>query len=507
MKKIALITLLLISVFSAVSAQNIDDALRYSQIFYTGTARFMSMGGAFTALGGDISSLSLNPAGLGVFRSSEITVTPQLFHFKSSVDFNNTNSKDYLYNFNLGQAGIVANLIRPEQGGKLTTLNFGYSYARTNNFNQSINIEGTLNNSSLLDLFAEKLDGINKNDLSQDYLYNNNKTNALDAFLAWDTYLLDTLPGSNVSYGTVYSTYGDEPSSVYGQHVRRLISNTGYTGEHSISLGGNYSDKLFFGATFGITSLSYETKYSHLESVDQPLPIKFTDFNYVYYMSNTGTGYSFKFGAIYKPIEILRIGLAFHSPTIYRINEAVSDNITSHFSDMTEPYYQSNSTSRFSYSLTTPFRVNVGGALQIKKLAIISADYEFVDYSTAKFRTVGSDNYDYSEKNYEIKHGLRSASNLRLGAEFRLSNLYLRGGYSLYGKPYESGDINSNLKYNLLSLGIGIREQNIFADFAFTSLMNSQNYILYSSTPETPMANMDLSRNMFTVTFGYKFGY
>jgi hypothetical protein len=506
MKKTGLILLFSIAVFVMSSAQNIDDALRYSQVFYSGTARFMSMGGAFTALGGDISTLSQNPAGLGVFRSSEITVSPQLFQFKSSVDFNNTNSKDYMYNFNLGQAGIVTSIIKPEQGNILKTLNFGYSFSRTNNFNQSINIEGTLN-SSLLDYFAQKLYGVDKNDLSQDYLYDSGKTDLLDAFLAWDTYLLDTLPGSNNSYGTVYSTYGDDPSSVYGQHMRRLISNSGSTGEHSLSLGGNYSDKIFFGATFGFTSLNYESKYEHLESVSEPLPIQFTDFNYAYYVNNTGTGYSFKFGAIYKPIEILRIGLAFHSPTIYRITETVSDNMAAHFSYRVDPYYQNNTASRFTYALTTPFRVTLGGALQIQKLAIISADYEFVDYSTAKFHTVGDDTYDYSVKNYEIKHNLRSTSNLRLGAEFRLNNLYFRGGYSLYGKPYASGDINDNLNYNLLSFGVGFRERNISADFAFTSLMNSQNYELYSSAAGTPVANMNLSRNMFTITFGYKFGY
>src|SRR5665647_1481853 len=107
MKKLVLILIAVISIFSGVIAQNVDDALRYSQIFYGGTARFMSMGGAFTALGGDISSLSQNPAGLGVFRSSEITLTPQLFHINTAASFNGLNS-DFLYNFNLNQVGVVS---------------------------------------------------------------------------------------------------------------------------------------------------------------------------------------------------------------------------------------------------------------------------------------------------------------------------------------------------------------------------------------------------------------
>src|SRR5512137_1242887 len=109
MKKIVSLSAIIFLTISGLFAQNVDDALRYSQIFYTGTARFMSMGGAFTALGGDLSTLSQNPAGIGVFRSSEISLSPQLFYNNTSASFNGI-SKDYLYNFNLGQAGIVSNI-------------------------------------------------------------------------------------------------------------------------------------------------------------------------------------------------------------------------------------------------------------------------------------------------------------------------------------------------------------------------------------------------------------
>ena len=113
--------------FTGVKSQNVDDALRYSQIFYGGTARFMSMGGAFTALGGDISSISQNPAGIGVFRSSEITLTPQLYHINTSSNFYGI-SNDYLYNFNLNQAGIVNSFISNNKETGLISLNMGYSF-------------------------------------------------------------------------------------------------------------------------------------------------------------------------------------------------------------------------------------------------------------------------------------------------------------------------------------------------------------------------------------------
>jgi hypothetical protein len=496
MKRIKLIIFLVLTIGSISFAQNADDALRYTRLFYSGTARFMSMGGAFTALGGDISSLSQNPAGIGVFRSSEVTITPQLGHIKSKSSFNNSNAEDYLYNFNLGQAGIVANLIKNESESGLVTLNIGYSFNRTSNLTQSIVIKGISSSSSLADYWTDEADGYFKDEL---------KSDVPDAYLAWNTWIIDSLSGSNNTYGTVYSNYGDNFPSSYGQTVKRIVTNNGYTGEHAISIGGNYSNKIFFGATLGINTLYFESKYEHSESTTINLPSLFTDFDYTMYYKDNGTGYNLKLGAIYKPIEILRIGFAFHSPTIYHINEYVYDNISSHFSDGGH-YTASNNATRFSYGLTTPFRVLAGAALQVKKIALLSADYEFVDYSSAKFFETG-DSYDYTNKNQEIRNSLSTTSNIRLGAEVRLSNIYLRGGYGFYGKAWKAGQDNENQVFNSLSCGIGFREKNVFADFGYSTMLNKDNYILYTSSVGSAVSDLKTNQNIFTITFGYKFGY
>jgi len=493
MKRIGLFILALLSMFTVVKAQNVDDALRYSQSFYGGTARFMSMGGAFTALGGDISSLSQNPAGLGVFRSSELTITPQLFQTKTTAGFNG-NYSDKLYNFNLNQAGIVSNLISNNNETGLITLNIGYSFNKTNNLNQTILIRGVSNSSSMADYWAAQANGSTKPNLSD------------NAWMANHTWLIDTLSGSGTSYGTVFSNYGDNPPSVYGQTVQRIITNEGYTGEHAISVGGNYSNKIFFGATFGISTLRYTSHYEHLESTNQALPSQFQNFTYTDHFEEKGTGYSLKLGVIIKPIEALRIGLAFHSPTWYRINDYAYSDLTSNFTDGGH-YEASIDPLRFNYALATPFRVLSGVAVQIQKFALLSADYEFVDYSTAKFSETG-DGYDYSVKNMAIRNSLKSASNVRLGAEFRLNKLYLRTGYGYYGKAFKSGEDNSNLDYSSISLGAGFREQNISIDFAYTNFRYSQTYFLYPVDMgiDPAAANLNTIRNMFTLTLGYKFG-
>ncbi|HOP00305.1 MAG TPA: hypothetical protein PK766_12135, partial [Bacteroidales bacterium] len=211
------------------------------------------------------------------------------------------------------------------------------------------------------------------------------------------------------------------------------------------------------------------------------------------------------FGGIYVPVEQLRIGFSFHSPTLFRISEYVYDNLYTHINGIEDS--KSNDPMWYKYSLTTPFRATVGGAFQLKKLGVISAEYEFADYAMARFSTVGEDDYDYTQKNDAIKQSLSSVNNFRVGAEGRIGRFYLRGGYGYYGKTYQTGELNENTSHNSFSLGAGFREQNLFVDFGFTTISNPQKYILYSTLTDTPVANMDINRKIFTVSFGYKFGY
>ncbi len=495
MKRTGLIIVSVLLLSSGTFAQNVDDALRYSQLFYGGTARFMSMGGAFTALGGDLSSLSQNPAGIGVFRSSELTITPQLFHINSSAGFNGITS-DYLYDFNLNQAGIVSNIISNNNETGLLSLNFGYSFNKTNNLNQGIRIQGESSSSSMADYWAGVGEGTYFSNLSG------------PEGIAYDAWVIDTITGSGgTSYGTVFSNYGDNPPSVYGQTIKRLISYEGFTGEHALSIGGNYSNKIYFGATLGISQLRFVSHYAHLESTDAVLASGFDNFTYTDHYENKGTGYSLKIGAIIRPVETVRIGLAFHSPTFYRINEYFFENITSNFTDG-DHYEYSNDPLRYNYALTTPFRALAGLAVQIQKVALLSVDYEFVDYGMAHFSETG-DNYDYSEKNSYIKSSLQSTSNIRFGGEYRINKLYLRGGYGYYGKAFVPTDDNGDLDYRTFSFGTGFREQNISIDFAYTNYKYSQTNILYplDDSFNPALYNLSTSKNMFTVTLGYKFGY
>lgn len=477
-----------------LSAQNTDDALRYSQLFYNGTARFMSMGGAFTALGADLSSLSQNPGGIGVFRSSEVSVTPQLNYVKSTSSYNGTLSTSYLDNFNLGQAGFVSTVSLGKKESGLVSFNFGYSFNKTNNLNRSTLIDGVNQKSSMADYWAANCEGTFYKNLSG------------AEGIVYDAWVIDTITGTGAkSFGTVFSNYGDNYPSVYGQKLRRLISYEGFTGEHAISIGGNYSDKLYFGATFGISQVDYVNHYEHLESTDKIIPSGFKNFNYVDRYEHTGIGFGLKVGAIYRPVEALRIGLAIHTPTWYTINEYFWQSITSKFAG-NESYDYSTDPLRYEFALATPYRILAGVAFQVKKFAILSADYEYVNYASAKFSETG-DGYNYTEKNDILRTSLNSASNLRLGGELRLGKAYLRSGYGYYGKPYKSTEDNGSLDYRTISGGIGFREKNISIDLGYTNLKYQEVYFLYpfDSSIDVADANLSTIKNILSLTAGFKF--
>jgi hypothetical protein len=492
MKKAGLIIILVSAIFLNSYSQNVDDALRYSQVFYGGTARFMSMGGAFTALGADLSSISLNPAGTGVFRSFEFNVTPQVYYNNTSSLFNGTTSTDYVNRFNLSQAGAVINLVKTDKDLGLVTLNAAYSFNRTNNFSEYYTIGGVSDNSSMADYWVSEANGTFYKDLGG------------SAGIAYDAWVIDTISGSGASnYATAFSAYGNNTNATYGQTIRRVITNDGYSGEHVISLGGNYSNKLYFGAALGINTIHYTGHYQHIENDVDNVIYDFKNFSYTDHLEAHGTGYAFKAGLIVKPVDFIRFAFAFHSPMGYKIDENFYDNITSEF-DNKDRYEASNKAYRYTYKLSTPYRILGGVAVIVKKSFIVSADYEYVDYSNAKF-SEASDGYDYYNENESIKQILKSTSNYRIGAEWRITNVYLRGGYSYYGKAFKEGESNENLDYNGFSGGIGMRQQNFYFDLGYTGITSTGQYYMYNDPPYLQPATVKSNKNSFTATMGFKF--
>lgn len=497
MKKIRFSILIILLLGGTMAAQNLEDALRYSQNQYKGSSRFMAMGSSFSALGGDLSVLSTNPAGIGVFRSGEFSLTPVLNYTGTEAAYLGTLRDDFKYNLNLNQIGMVSSLPIGQSDG-LVRLNFGFAYNRLNDFNSNVIIEGDNNTSSMVDFFAEASEGV--------YFEN---LNSYGAGIIFDAWLMDTITGSNgLSYGTIFSNYGDNPNSDYGQNQRRIIETKGGIGEYAFSLGGSIRDEFYFGATFGIQRVRYESWFDHTEDDEFNNIADFDYFTYTNYLETLGTGYTFKAGAIYKPLEFVRLGAAVHLPTFYRMSDYFYSDVVSSF-DPNEfgesDYYEFSSPDEapYEYSIITPFKALGSVAFQIKKSALINVEYEFIDYSSARLRR-GSDGYNFSDENEEIKEAYTSAGNLRVGAEYRIGSVYLRGGYQFYGSAFAENEDNSDASYAVYSGGIGFRHRVFYFDLAYSYTDHSEFYFLYPNN-NIQATSLDSRKHQFGMTMGVKF--
>jgi hypothetical protein len=471
-----------------LKAQNEVDALRYSQNFFGGTARSMAMGGAFGALGGDFSSASLNPAGIGVYRSNEFTITPGLVYDNTATNYLGNTRTDNQYQFTLNNLGLIySNQTGKDKGWVGYT--FGIGYNQLNNFNRNTMMQGIM------------LSGGNESSTFLNNFTNNANAGVWSDFyeqLAWDANLMP--------YDTIVQEYWNDINEAgYGQMQRRRVQEKGSLGETAITFGANYGNSLYFGATFGIHRLRFSQYTDHTEMDDAQIIPYFDSFTFRETLEARGVGYTFKAGLIFRPISLIRIGAAFHIPTFYRIREDFYTDMYSTFDEGTgEPeYYEESPILQSEYWLRTPYRAIGSVAFQVARVAMIGLDYEFMDYRHANLDSRVSD-YSLLDMNDRIQNVYSVAHNLRAGAELHVGPMYLRAGMAFYDSPFNSSEVNAeawNIQYNG---GFGFRGKRIFFDMAYSLRTNDYTYYLY--VPEDVKgAVINSDRHHFAATLGFRF--
>ncbi len=477
-----------------LAAQTDVDALRYSQIFPGGTSRSMSMGGAFGALGGDFSCLSMNPAGIALFRKSEFTFSPSLGDLSTNSSYLGSSYNNSKYNFNISNVGLIGHLnLQNSNPEGWQNVDFGIGYNRQNNFNSNITFQGQNNNSSLLDYFLQQVNssgGTLPSDLSAGNAY------FQDASLAYNAYLINPLSGDSTHYNSVLHGAGE---------IQKMVINTtGSMGEMVLSMGANYAHKLYFGATLGIDFLNYNENSLYSEENQHDTVPGFKNFNINRTLNTYGTGINLKLGMIYRANDFLRIGLAVHTPTFYNMHDDYNATINSSFD--TESHTYSNTPGSFDYTLTTPLRVIGSIAVIINKQGVISADYEFVDYSSSQ---LNSSTYTFTDANSAVQQKYTATSNIRFGTEWNITNIKLRAGYAFYGSPFSSSTTppnGANLSTNSFSVGIGVKENSLSLDLGYVYSIAKQYYQPYILTSQTvDGATIKSTNNVFVMTIGYKF--
>lgn len=493
MKKIVLFALA-IFLTNILFAQTEVDALRYSQITFGGTARYMSMGGAFGALGADFSTLSSNPAGIGLYKKSEFTFTPSLYRENTESKYYGTSGEDSKYNLNISNVGFVF-AFSPYGNAEKNSwkkFQFGLGINRLANFNNRMLIKGYNESSSLAGRFVQYANGNTPENLF-------NGANAFDVGLAFDTYVIDTVPGQTDEY------YCDLPNGKVLQ--TKTITTNGSINEFVLSFGANYKDRLYWGATIGFPQLRYFEESSYIESDVNNLSEWLNYYTYDYNLKTTGSGVNLKLGVIYRPVDWIRLGAAIHTPTFYYyMRDEWHYNMASYFdkspSSDGKTYFTSRSPDGVAdYTLETPTRAIGSIAFIISNYGLISADYEYIDYSDARIRSDNNDD-DYITANNNIRNDYQDQGNLRLGTEWKIDNFSFRGGYALYGSPFKS-NLN-DYEQRSMSFGLGYRESNYFIDFTYVRAESNQDYYLYNSENINPVKN-DVTNNNFLMTFGLRF--
>ena len=472
-------------------AQYSQDAVRFSQTTTGSTSRVKAVGGAGTALGGDLSNVSGNPAGLGFFTRSELSVTPGYNNNKTEANYFDTKTTATRNNFNLNNAAIVIynQLNKPAGADKnkgWLSVNYGVGFNRSNDFDQNIHFGGNNASGSINQYYASQANqfGIDEGSL---------------AGWAYDHQLID-------EYALTPTTSEYRQNNVGSTAQEAIYNRSGSQSAVDFSLGANYSNKLYLGFNLSFTDIRYNSFNTFYEDANASVLEAGVPANRAYssaYSQNqvtTGTGFSAKVGIIYKPVEAVRLGATFTSPTFYNIDDTYFESLSSKVGTNAANNNRSQSFD-LNYNLRTPLRLAGGASVFIKNFGFITSDVEYVDYGTTHLSS--NDNYDADFRdNPDIKGLYKSAVNARLGAEARITSFFLlRGGYGIQGDARK--DNGSDIKTT--SGGIGLRFGAYYVDATYAHSTGNQNLFPYDIGSGSPAAMLRNSSNNGYLTLGYRF--
>ena len=519
MKRLYIAGLLL---FAAVSlqAQTLDGALLAAENNYYGTARSMALGNAVSALGGDLGSIGINPAGSAVANYSQVTFTPGFSTSRIGTTFTSPENTSYFNQLNktLGRLpNVGTSLVFPMGGGN--SMSFGFIANATNYYSETMSVSGKNASTSQLGAFAQMANGIEHS------VFEDGNSGYYDLQTAFDAYLIDEINGTDDQYiGATENKYYDEEGDIYvelGDEIgqKYLRKRSGYKTDVIFNFGYNIQDQLYLGVNVGLPIMEFRDDFTFRENSlrDGYFQTGFLSSEAYQYVAYSGVGAYAKFGVIWRPVGGLRIAAAYQTPTSFSIDE---DYGWSAFLDATEVADSKNRKSadgNFSYTLTTPSIASLGAAYIIGDIGLVSFDWERTNYSKMYFSPERMD-YDYysayfDDVNTEIRRDAGVSNQYRVGAEVRLTPSFtLRGGYAENSRKLSDGKYSTRRS---ISGGLGlVSAGSFFADLAlrWNILPDYFNYPydLYNEdfselVYESPIINASRRSLDAVVTLGWRF--
>jgi long-subunit fatty acid transport protein len=507
--------ILLFCLAQVVHAQGfVENALWFSRTQPGGSARMQGMGGVQVALGGDFSLAVSNPAGLGMFNRSEVTFTPALAFHNINAEHLSTSESSLQQRFII--PGVSYVMHKPGRSKDFPSHAFAFTFSRTNTFTRKFSYGGRDNLSSIVDWFLERASGRAPEQLPAPYqnipLLNPDEI----VGQSYLTFLINTLaddPGNTNpvlpdDYISYYSELEVLPGEVRSLNRRERVENRGAQNQWTIAYGGNYQDRLFFGASLGIATLTYSFERRYREdgfnfSLDPSYnPLTFLEVSEQ--ISIEGTGLNVNAGITYRPVDTFQAGISFTSPTWYYISDVYTSSVAARWTDSRGLLERRTDLPLISeYIFRTPSRISAAAAWFINSMGFIAADVEWANIAGGRYRSQFGD-ISFDPENEGIRNSFRSVINYRIGGEVRKSIFRFRAGFNYQANPLKSGDVNYRI--TTVSTGAGIRKSNFFTDVA---LMRSSDrtqyspYIFFDGTGPAARLSRKITSALITVGFTF----
>lgn len=516
MKKLLLATCSAFSFFAAMS-QAPEDILRYSYFPQHGSARNMAIGGAMGSLGGDINALFVNPAGLGLYKTREIVLSPGFGFNNNKADYRGTNTAANKSGFDLGTTGMVIGF--HNKYSKWTSQAFSFGINQTANFNNVVSYKGTNNQSSFSEQYAEQF---SQSGQTIDEALSN-PSFAFGTAPALYTYLVDTFHNSN---GT--TSIKSLPEFLLEKGIaldqQKTITTKGGIYEIALGYAANMDDRFYIGGSLGIPIVNYRRMTSYRES--DPSGNTNNNFNYFQYndtLSTKGFGVNARLGVIYKPVEFFRLGLSVQTPTYYSLTDrersGLITNSESYVSNQprtaSSDIFTNGSEGNTKYTATTPWKLVMSASYVFREIndtrrqrAFISADIEYIGYPGSNFKADGQtvtteDQQYYNQLKSIINQQYKGAFNYRLGGELKFNTIMFRLGGAYYSNPYKTAELKSNIVQG--SGGIGYRNHGMFIDLTYVhNLTKDVNFPYRLSDKANTFAVQQNTRGNVIMTVGFK---
>lgn len=496
MKKVLLVLIMTLAI-GGVNGQTIDNINLLNTRGLHGTARYTAMGGAFTALGNDLSAIHINPAAAAVFRQGTAGVS---FGFQNQYDetsFLEAKNESSNFRFLFENAGFVSSFGKAKTpfvlsvtANKIADFNSNFSVTGVNRFDANTRTGITLGEYWLDG--ASGMDGVRGLDVfqmeDQGFLQEASATDAL--VIATDT--------DGVAFGLEYAF--DDASD-----VSYVFEERGYSDEIQISLGSRLSDRLFYGLSLGFPYMNYSTRSVIKES-------GFSDSSYTHsYSLNQfnevrANGFNIKLGIILKPLQMLRIGASYQSPTWYGVREYYSFRVDGFSANGTVSGYE-YAFDDINYGLTTPAIYRAGAALVLLRSLVVSLDYEYTD--ARNINLTSRDAYNYLEAEQDYINVANASQTLKAGAELRIGQVFLRGGARYRQSNFNEPDYFISDDWNY-SAGLGFANKDFSLDLAYTLNRYTRNFYVHpfledDNNPSRALAGDDISKGNLIVSASFNF--